>query len=154
MQHAGVWMYTIPQLPAQFTCFVKIVHNIIVLSLTKAVTKLTSWNRVLEQLRPQLVKKSPAFYGTRRSYTALNRAHRLFVSWARLIQPTPSQTVSFKIYCNIIVPYTPRSRKWPLSFTFPHQNTVCTSPLPGTCRLHCLSCVLDLLTRTVRQWLN
>ena len=38
-----------------------------------------------------------------------------------------------KISVNIILPYMPRCSKWSLSPTFPHQNPVCTSPLPHTC---------------------
>ena len=52
---------------------------------------LTPWNRVLlEKLTgPQLVKKLPAFYGTRRFITALTSAHHLSLSWARSIQSIP-----------------------------------------------------------------
>jgi hypothetical protein len=52
----------------------------------KAVTEhtylLTPWSRVLpEKLkRPELLKKSPAFYGTRRSITAFTRARHLSLS--------------------------------------------------------------------------
>ena len=31
---------------------------------------------------------------------------------------------------NIILPFTPGSSKWSLSFGFPNQNPACTSPLP------------------------
>jgi hypothetical protein len=34
-----------------------------------------------------------------------------------------------KIYFNIIASFTPRSNTWPLSFVFPHQNSLCISPL-------------------------
>ena len=37
-----------------------------------------------------------------------------------------------KIRINIIFPSTPGSSKWPLSFRFPHQNSVCNSTLPHT----------------------
>ena len=44
---------------------------------------LTSWSTVLEKLtRPQLVKKFPAFYGTRRFATAFTRWRHLFLSRA------------------------------------------------------------------------
>ena len=36
------------------------------------------------------------------------------------------------IHLNIILPSTPWSPKWSLSFKFPHQNTVYASPLPHT----------------------
>jgi hypothetical protein len=52
---------------------------------------LTPWSRVLpEKLkRPELLKKVPAFYGTRRFITVFTRARHLSLSWARLIQSMP-----------------------------------------------------------------
>jgi len=38
-----------------------------------------------------------------------------------------------KIHLNIILPTTPGSPKWSLSFRFPHQNPVYASPLPHMC---------------------
>ena len=39
----------------------------------------------------------------------------------------------FNIYFNIILTSTPGSTKRPFSLGFPHQNSVCTSPLPHIC---------------------
>ena len=51
----------------------------------------TSWSRVLEKLTVcQLVKKFPAFYGTRRFITAFKSARHLSLSWARAIQFMPT----------------------------------------------------------------
>ena len=48
---------------------------------------LTPWCRVLEKLTGlQLVKKFPAFHGTRRSITALTSVRHLSLSWASSIQ--------------------------------------------------------------------
>jgi len=48
---------------------------------------LTPWSRVLEKLTSlQLVKKFPAFCGTRRFITAFISARHLFLSWASSIQ--------------------------------------------------------------------
>jgi hypothetical protein len=52
---------------------------------------LTPWSRALaEKLTvPQLVKKFPAFYGTRRSITALTTARHLSLYLAKSIQSMP-----------------------------------------------------------------
>jgi len=52
-----------------------------------------------------------------------------------LNQLDPVQTPTshlLKIHLNIILPSTPGSPKWSLSFRFPHQNPVYASPLPHT----------------------
>jgi hypothetical protein len=50
-------------------------------SVTEAVYVLVSWSRVLDKLTGlQLVKKFPAFYGTRRFITAFTSVHHLPVS--------------------------------------------------------------------------
>ena len=57
---------------------------------------LTQWSRVLpEKLkRPKLLKKSPAFYGTRRFITVFTRARHMSLSWARSIQSVPPHPTS------------------------------------------------------------
>jgi hypothetical protein len=74
----------------------------------------------------QLVKKFPAFYGTRRFISAFTSAHYLSLSWA---SPYPSFHF-LKISLNIILPSTSGSPQWSLSLRFPHQNLVHASPLP------------------------
>ena len=59
---------------------------------------LTPWSRVLiEKLASlQLVKKFPAFYGTRRFLTALTSAHHLSLSWASPIQSSYTNPTSWR----------------------------------------------------------
>jgi len=91
----------------------------------------THWSRVLiEKLTgSQLVKKFPAFCGTRRFITAFTSPRHLSLSRARSIQSPTSNFL--QIHLNIL-PSTPGSSKWSLSFGFPHQTPVYTSPFPHT----------------------
>ena len=59
---------------------------------------LTPWSIVLlEKLTvPQLVKKFPAFYGTRRFITAFTSARHLSLFWASSIQSTPPHPTSWR----------------------------------------------------------
>ena len=93
---------------------------------------LTPWNRVLlEKLTGfQLVKKFPAFYGTRKFTTAFTKATCPYPEPARSI---PYPTSHFlKINLNITLPSTPGSPKWSLSLKFPYQNPIYDSPLSHT----------------------
>jgi len=44
----------------------------------------------------QLVKKFPAFYGTRMFITMFTRAHQKFLSWVRCTQFTPFHPISLR----------------------------------------------------------
>ena len=90
---------------------------------------LTPWSRfLLEKLTvSQLVKKFPAFHGTRRFITAFTRARHLFLFWDRSIQ-SMLPTYFLKIHLNIILPFTSGSSEWSLSVRFSHQYPVHTSP--------------------------
>ena len=84
---------------------------------------LTPWCRVLlDKLNGlQLVKKVPAFHGTRRFITALPPPISI------LGQPNPVHIPTshlLKIHPNIIHPSTPRSPQWSLSLRFPHQDPI------------------------------
>jgi len=60
--------------------------------------RLTPWSRVLLEklIIPQLVKKFPAFYVTRRFIILFPRAHHLSLFWVRCIHSTPSHPVSLR----------------------------------------------------------
>ena len=53
------------------------------------------------------------------------------------------------IHLNIILPSTPGSPKWSLSFRFPHKNPVYASHLPHTCYIPPQLILLDFITRTI-----
>jgi hypothetical protein len=55
------------------------------------------WSRVLEKLTDsQLVKKFPAFYGTRMFITVFTSVRHLSLSWASSIQSMPPQPISWR----------------------------------------------------------
>ena len=71
----------------------------------------------------QLVKKFPAFHGTRRFITALTSVRHLFLSWASPIQSISTSHL-LEIHPNIIHPSAPRSFQWSPSLRFPHQDPI------------------------------
>ena len=94
---------------------------------------ITPWSRVfLEKLTGlQLVKKFPAFYGTRRFITALTSVRHLFLSWASLIQSMPTNPTSWR---SILILSSHLRLGLPIGL-FPEvspQNPVHASPLPHT----------------------
>ena len=99
---------------------------------------LTPWCRVLlEKITGlQLVKKFPAFHGTRGSITLLTSLRHLSLSWASPIQSIYPHPTSWRSI--LIHPSTPRSPQWSLSLRFPHQNPILplSSPIRATCPAH------------------
>jgi hypothetical protein len=87
----------------------------------------------------QLVKKLPAFYGTRRFITAFTRTRHLSLFWARSIQFMPPYSTSWKSILILSSPSRPGSSQWSLCLRFPQQNPVCISYLPYTCYVPCQS---------------
>ena len=95
---------------------------------------LTPWCRVLlEKLTGlQLVKKFPAFYGTRRFITTFTSARQLSLSSARSIQSIPAHPTSWRSililssHLRLDLP----SGLFPLRF--PHRNPVYVSPFLHT----------------------
>ena len=104
-------------------------------------TLLTPWSGVLlEKLTGfQLVKKFPAFYGTRRFISAFTSAPPPVPILSQL-DPVHTPTSHFlKINLNNILPHGTGSPSWSLSFRFPHQIPVYVSPLPHTRYIPCPS---------------
>ena len=93
----------------------------------------TTWRRILLEKRigPQLVKKWPAFYGTRQFITAFTSALHLSLSATSIQSMSPSHFL--KVHFNIILPATPMSSKSSVSLRLLHQNRVSTTPVPHTC---------------------
>jgi hypothetical protein len=76
----------------------------------------------------QLLKNSPAFYGTRRFFTVFTRPLHWSLSWARSIQSNPIHTILFnlpKIQINIVHPLMSWSSQLSLSFWLSHRYLIC-----------------------------
>ena len=110
---------------------------------------LTPWCRVfLEKLSGlQLVKKFPAFHGTRRFITALTSVRRLSLSWVSPIQSIDPHPTSWR---SILISSTHLRLGLPsglLRSGFPTKTlyTTLSSPIRATCPLF----LLDFITRTI-----
>jgi len=96
----------------------------------------------------QLLKKFPAFHGTRRFITAFKYTRHLSLSWARSIQlKHPSHFLMIPF--NITLSSRPGSSKWSLSLRFPHRNPVNTSPLSHTCYMPAHLVFLDMIIQII-----
>ena len=112
---------------------------------------LTPWCRVLlEKLTGlQLVKKFPAFHGTRRFITALTSVRQLSLSWASPIQsiyPHPTFWRSILILSTHLRLGLP-SGLFPSGFPTKTLYTPLSSPIRATCAAHPI--LLDFITRTI-----
>ena len=112
---------------------------------------LTPWCKVLlEKLTDlQLVKKFPAFHGTRWFITALTNVRHLSLSWASPIQSTYPHPTSWR---SILILSTHLRLGLPSSlfpFGFPTKNLYAplSSLMRATCPAHLI--LLDFITRTI-----
>ena len=112
---------------------------------------LTPWCRVpLEKLTGlQLVKKLPAFHGTRRFITALTSFRHLSLSWASPIQsinPHPTSWIPILILSNHLRLGLP-SGLLPSGFPTKTLYTPLSSPIRATCPAHLI--LLHFITCTI-----
>ena len=112
---------------------------------------ITPWCRVLlEKLTGlQLVKKFPAFHGTRRFITALTSVRHLSLSWASPIQSIYAHPTSWR---SILILSTHLrlglpSGLFPSGFPTKTLHTPLSSPIHTTCPAHLI--LLDFITRTI-----
>ena len=100
-------------------------------------------------LEKQLVKKFPAFHGTRRFITVLTSVRHLSLSWASPIQSIYPHPTSWR---SILIFYTHLRLGLPIGLFpsgFPTKTLYAplSSPIRATCPAHLI--LLDYITRTI-----
>jgi hypothetical protein len=97
----------------------------------------------------QLVKKFPAFHGTRRFITALTSVRHLSVSWASPIQSKYPHPTSWRSIL-ILSTYLRLGLAiglFPSGFPTKNLYTPLSSPILATCPAHLI--LMDFITRTI-----
>ena len=97
----------------------------------------------------QLIKKFPAFHGTRRFITALTSVRHLSLSWASPIQSTYPHPTSWRsiLILSIHLCLGLPSGLFPSGFPTKTLYTPLFSPIRATCAAHLV--LLDFVTRTI-----
>jgi len=118
---------------------------------------LTPWCRVLlEKLTGlQLVKKFPAFHGTRRLITALTSVHHLSISWTSPIQSIYPHSISWRsililstyLRLGLSIGLFPSGFPTKTLHTHTHTHTPLFSPIRAPCTAHLI--LLDFITHTI-----
>ena len=97
--------------------------------------KLTTWGRVLENLRfPHLIKKIPYNLW----YLKLHHVHKRPPLVSSLTQMNPTHalpTYIFKIHFNTVISCRPKFSKWSLFFKLPHRSLESISLLHHVCHM-------------------
>jgi len=92
----------------------------------------------------QLVKKFPAFHGTRRFINVLTSVRQLSLSWASPIQSIHLHPTSWRSF---LILSTHLSGLLPTGFPSKTLHTTLSSPIRATCPAHHI--LLDFITRTI-----
>ena len=112
---------------------------------------LTPWSRVLLKKLTglQLVKKFPAFHGTRRFITALTSVRHLSLSWASPIQSIYPHPTSWRSVLMLSTHLRLGLLSGLLPSDFPTKTLYIplSSPIRATCPAHFI--LLDFFTRTI-----
>jgi len=142
---SSVIIAKIPNLHATgLACFIFLHTYLLTYVLTPCSTVL------LEKLTGfQLVKKFPAFYGTRRFITTFTSPRHLSLFWVRSIQSIPPHPTSWR--CILILSSHLRlglsSGLFPTVFSTKTLHRPLISPIRVTCPTHLI--LLDLITRII-----